>query len=89
LSDIATDKKGDEIWAGLGWTQSKDKNGVFMEHSGNSKEEVMDLLEKSLNSIKNYRKSKFGDNNHKVCGVKCKDKPVAVVVCAIYKIEPW
>ena len=50
---------GKEAWAGLGWIQNKRGKGLFVEHSGSSKKQVGDLINDSLNNMKEYRHEEY------------------------------
>jgi len=80
---------GKETWAGIGWVQSRDGRGMFVEHIGENKNDVARLIKKSLTDMKKYRKWQFGKIHYAVTGVECKNKPVCVVVVAVYKSENW
>ncbi len=80
---------GKEAWAGLGWSQNGDGRGLFVEHKGKSKKEVVKLIESSLNDMKKSRPYKYGKNQHLVVGLKCKKKPVCALVVAVYQSEGW
>ena len=89
MAGYSTSIKDKEVYSGLGWIQDKDKKGIFVEHHGNNRGEVKQLIEDSLNSMIKYRKEKFGDIKNKIIGIRCKDEPVCSLVCAVYKIEGW
>lgn len=91
LSKSIEKTPGKEAWAGLGWiTQKNNKgNGLFVEHESSSKEELNELIDKSLRSMKEYRSEEYGKINKKTEGIKCKDNPVCSVVVAVYKSEGW
>ncbi len=90
LSRCTESTMGKEAWAGLGWiSEDHTGKGLFVEHKGSSKKEVKELINKSLESIKKYRKEEHGKVNIKTRGIKCKDKPVCSIVCAVYKSEGW
>jgi len=89
LSGFSTSVKGKFVYSGLGWVQDKEKKGLFVEHHGNTEEEVKRLIENSLNSMIKYRKEKFGEINYKITGTRCNGKPICTIVCAVYKIESW
>lgn len=84
-------RKGYQAWAGLGWilTEESPKKGLFVEHYGDSEEEVITLIIKSLTSMAIYRKEKYGPIQYKTVGITCEDEPVCAVVAAIYEIESW
>lgn len=80
---------GREAWAGLGWVQTRDGRGLFVEHHGASQCEVMRLIKNSLTNMVKYRKQHFGKINYQVVGTSCKDKPVCALVAAVYEEEGW
>jgi len=90
LASMCTSEIGKEIWAGVGWVQKADGSGVFIEHEGYSEQEVANLIKKSLESMKSYRKSEeFGEIKYKIESAKCIDKPVSVIVAAVFKSKGW
>jgi len=89
LSKCIETKPKKEAWAGLGWVQDQIGRGLFVEIEGSSEEEVKNLINKSLKSMEEYRSEKYGKINHKIVGIKCKNKPVCALVCAIFKSEGW
>ena len=90
LSCMDTSKIGRLAFAGVGWTMvKKSKKGLFVEHHGRSEKEVKNKIINSLNDMVKYRKEKYEKIEYKICGIECKNKPVAALVCAVYQIEPW
>ncbi len=63
--------------------------GLFVEHQGNSEEEVRKHIIDSLARMQEYRKEKYSVIKMKIIGIECKDKPVCALVAAIYKTESW
>lgn len=80
---------GREAWAGIGWVQSDDGRGLFVEHSGSQKAEVVRQIKESLNDMTKYRKEKYGIINYQVAGIQCRIRSVCAVVAAIYGVEEW
>ena len=78
-----------EAWAGIGWSQTEDKKGVFVEHEGSSKQEVSELIDKTLTDMVKYRKGTYGPIKKVIKGIKCHNKPVTTIVCAVYGSEGW
>lgn len=89
LAEKIETEKGREAWAGIGWVQTKDGRGLFVEHHGSQQAEVIRLINGSLTDMVQYRKEKFGDIHYQVVGTRCEDKPVCVLVAAVYKSEKW
>src|SRR3990167_1698391 len=61
-------EKGREAWAGIGWVQTKDGRGLFVEHEGAQQAEVIRLIKESLTDMVKYRKEKYGDIHFQVVG---------------------
>lgn len=89
LSEKRENEKGKEAWAGIGWVQAKDGRGLFVEHEGAQKKEVVRQINETLANMMEYRQETFGEINYKVVGIECKDNPVCAIVAAVYKIESW
>lgn len=82
-------RKGKRACAGLGWVQDKDGRGLFVEHEGNSEEQVKNSIEETLTSMQEYREQEFGEIKYKITGVDCNDKPGCALVAAVYKSIEW
>ena len=80
---------GEEAWAGVGWSQSEDNRGLFVEHHGRSEKEVNDLIQNSLKDMFKYRPRKHGDIQHCIAGIKCEDEPVCALVAAVFMSKGW
>lgn len=91
LASETQNQSGLRAWAGLGWVMNKSnpKMGLFVEHHGHNKEEVINLIKKSLSTMVKYRQEKFGRIRYKISGIKCEGRPVCALVAAIYKSESW
>lgn len=82
-------ERGREAWAGIGWVQTKDGRGLFVEHEGSQQAEVIRLIKDSLNDMVQYRKEVYGEVHFQVVGLRCEDKPVCAIVAAVYQDEGW
>jgi arginine decarboxylase len=80
---------GTETWAGIGWVQTDDGRGLFVEHADASRDNVVDMIHLSLEDMIGYREQKFGDVHYVVQGGKCVDRPVCAVVAATYQSQGW
>ncbi len=80
-----------EAWAGLGWVmaEAEPSRGLFVEHEGETEQEVIDLLTASLTTMTSYRKENYGPIHYKTANVLCTGEPVCVIVAAIYKSVNW
>jgi len=80
---------GKEAWAGIGWVQAENGKGLFVEHIGESKDDVIQLIKNSLSDMIKYRREKYGQPEYATSGVACQDHPVCAIVVAVYKSEGW
>lgn len=81
--------KNESAWAGLGWFQKNNGQGVFVEHSGTNKKEVERLIKMSILELKKRRKFK-GKYNKLIIGQKNKSKFfICSLAIAKYKVESW
>ncbi len=81
---------GEEVWAGLGWTQESDSGrGLFVELHGSSKREVENAIEATLESMKQARPYDYGKNESEIVGTICEAEPVCAVAIAVYASEGW
>lgn len=88
----STQTLGETAAAGLGWCMTKGKPqwGLFVEHTGDSKESVKLQIEASLIRMKSYRDNEeWGDIESHIVEAHCKDHPVCAVAVALYRSEPW
>lgn len=89
LAEKRESEKGREAWAGIGWVQTKDGRGLFVEHEGAQQAEVIRLIRESLKDMVKYRKEKYSDPHYHVVGLRCENKPVCALVAAVYENEGW
>lgn len=78
-------------WAGLGWVTALKgtSRGLFVEHWGRTRQEVIDQINKTLMHMLSYRKEKFGPTRTKIVGIRCNGKPVCALVAAVYESQGW
>lgn len=96
-SDIRSHKIGQIIASGLGWYQTNNLSGIFVEHhaSGYDLVEVkLDLTSKIESSIKdlcNFRKITFEENEiRKSISIgKVKNHPCCALTIAVYQTQGW
>lgn len=85
------------VGSALGWVQTEDGRGVFVEHSftENSKEAVRvqltEEVKKSLSDLCSQRGYPFVQKKMKIkfSITKVTDNPTCVLVAAVYKAESW
>jgi arginine decarboxylase len=81
---------GEGAYAGLGWVQEpSDGRGLFVECEGATHADVHDEIVATLDSMTASRGRDYGPVHSEVTGVECTGRPVAAVVIAVYKSEPW
>jgi arginine decarboxylase len=82
--------RGEGAYAGLGWVQEPgDGRGLFVECEGVSHAGVRDEIVSTLDSMTASRGRDYGPVESEIAGIECSSRPVAAVVVAVYKSEPW
>jgi arginine decarboxylase len=81
---------GAGAYAGLGWAQEPGSGrGLFIECAGASDAEVHDSIVATLDSMTASRGRPYGAIESEVTGIDSSGRPVAAIVVAVYKSEPW
>lgn len=82
---------GKKTWAGLGWVQDKKSGkGLFVEHNGFSRQQVVDHINSSLKSImSSWSEMKFGETQMLIRGITYKENPVCALVVAVFPAQGW
>ena len=76
--------------AGLGWMQDEDSGaGLLVEHCGDDEAAVEARLEATLQDLAGRRPGRFGLRSARITSILCADDPVAAVVVAALRVEPW
>ena len=88
------DVEGVEVWAGVGWKQDPETGkGVFVEHTGFSKDAVVEAINSSLDNLMITRgfDPASWPTGMLVQGAKCEDENNAVcaLVIAAYQNSGW
>ena len=91
ISEDRTSTPGHEIWVGIGWVQeASTQKGLFVEHHDNTQKGLEDMITSSLTHMTSARPGEnWGKIQMATKGVSCKDKPVSVLVSAVYKTVGW
>jgi len=90
LSRKYEDKLGKSAYSGLGWVQEMEsRKGLFVEHNGETEEEVKDLITQTLTTMKTTRDDDMGGINYKISQIECKTMPVCSIVAAVFQSEGW
>lgn len=77
-------------YAGLGWAQEPGSGrGLFVECAGASDAKVRDEIVATLDSMIASRGRSYGPVESERTGIECSGRPVAAIVAAVYKSEPW
>lgn len=81
---------GERACAGLGWVQDSGTGaGVLVEHIGHDEREVEVQLAATLDDVARRRPGHFDRRGWRTASVRCEGMPVAAVVVAAYRVEPW
>lgn len=81
---------GKEAWAGIGWVQDKESGkGLFVEHEGESHEEVETSIRESLMTLMRTRGINLGPINMRLSGATCEGEPVCALVIGVMQSEGW
>lgn len=80
---------GQTAWAGLGWTQTADGRGLFVELHGFDKADVEQKIRATLEPMIASRPFAYGPIQSEIVGITCRGLPVCAIVVAVYKSEGW
>ena len=76
--------------AGLGWAQDEDSGaGMLVEHCGDDEAAIEARLKATLEDLAGRRAGRFGPRTARITSIVCTDDPVAAVVVAALRVEPW
>lgn len=90
MAEAVSDVPGESVWAAIGWVQDKKTGkGLFVEHSGSSREKVQKEVNLSLGSLLKTRNMKAPKIQMQLSSAKCINKPVCALVAAIYESRGW
>jgi arginine decarboxylase len=83
------DHRGEHVWAGLGWVTDAEGNGLFVEHTGGSRETVEEQIRFSLADMVERRERDYGEPDIALATAHCVDRPVCAIALAAYQVEGW
>lgn len=89
LSRGFADHPGEIVWAGLGWVHDAHGNGLFVEHTGGSRESLLEQIHFSLEDMAERRGGGFGEVQTALASAHCLDRPVCALAVAAYRVVPW
>lgn len=90
MAEKREDTPNAEAWAGIGWVQDKESGrGLFVEHEGESEQQVRRDIQQSLEALMATRNVDFGKINMQVIGKTCTHHPVCAMVVAVYQASDW
>lgn len=91
MAEKREDRPNAEAWAGIGWVQDPEtKKGLFVEHAGESEQQVRRDITQSLEALLATRNiNDFGPIQMKVVGKTCSHLPVCALVVAVYQASDW
>jgi arginine decarboxylase len=90
-ADNRTSRRGEEVWAGVGWIMLDEGKGLFCEHEGNSRSIVERLIADSLMNFMKTRGLQPDPSlvKMRVAGTTCGDGSACALVMAAYRAEGW
>ena len=89
-ADHRVSTPGSWACAGLGWVQDEDSGaGMLVEHCGDDEAAVEARLKATLEDLAGRRPGRFGPRSARITSIVCADDPVAAVVVAALRVEPW
>ena len=81
---------GRRACAGLGWVVDSDTGaGVLVEHCGDRTADVEAQLAATLQDVAGRRPGRYAPLEWRTAEVECVGPPVAAVVVAAMRVEPW
>ena len=82
---------GSQAWAGVGWSRHSSGSGagLFVEHTGVSKQEVRRRLTETLDDMAIGRGGQFSYDGEVLSNISCTDRPSCAVVVASYRTMGW
>jgi len=83
------DQPGQTVWAGLGWCVDETGGGLFVEHHGDTEQELIELIELSLADMNEDRGGGYGATQIAVSSAHCVSDPVCALVVAAYRVFSW
>jgi arginine decarboxylase len=89
-ADHRVSTPGVSACSGLGWVQDEDSGaGMLVEHCGDDEAAVEARLKATLEDLAGRRPGRFGPRSARITSIVCADDPVAAVVVAALRVEPW
>lgn len=89
LAELRTTQLHDRLAAGIGWVQSEDGRGLFVEHEGHSLDEVETHIHDSLEALVRSRGADFGEPLMHVVETVCEGSAACALVAAVVESAPW
>jgi pyruvoyl-dependent arginine decarboxylase (PvlArgDC) len=91
MARSSTSSGGETIAAGIGWVMEKNRHfGLFVEHDGRSREEVVGLIETSLRDMTAGRAEyEFSPIKFCVEETVCEKGAACVLAAAVYRMDNW
>lgn len=77
-------EKGKKACAAIGWAQRKDKSGIFVEHSGENKNDVRAVIKTAIMDMVKYRRGNFSKIKIAQKECICRNKCLCVLVAAVF-----
>ena len=95
--DVRSREAGKVIAAGLGWYQTDDGSGVFVEHDASGynlkrvEKEIMGKIDRSVRDLCTFRNIPFEKPrmNYSIAIGKVQKEPSCALAIAAFKVESW
>jgi arginine decarboxylase len=89
-AEHGTDVPGEEVWAGVGWTQRVDgQGGYFVEHHGPTADAVSEAIRTSLADMVEDEVARFAPPTWVLESAVCETTPVCALVIVPYAVAGW
>lgn len=80
---------GETAWAGIGWVRDAAGNGLFVEHSAGSEDDLRELIHLSLEDLARNRGGGYGEVETAIVSAHHGDRPACALALASYQIATW
>jgi len=80
---------GAEVCAGIGWVRDDIGRGLFVEHSGSTEKEVLELIQLSLEDMNERRGGGYGEIRSVTVASRWEDRPACALAVATYEVAGW
>jgi len=83
------ERHGETAWAGIGWVRDASGRGLFVEHSADSEQALLDLIQLSLEDMSERRGGGYADLRHATVSAHNEEQPACALALASYEVAGW